>query len=94
MKISELFFSAVCLLALLRSIFIHPLEQFMGVAIASILLGSLFFYSKFWAEHILGLGFWESKASDFKTAKNSWLALRFLAIFSMMMLCYMLYFKQ
>lgn len=92
MKTIDYLFLVFCLLALFRSLYIHPLEQSGAIVLALALLSSLFFQSRFWAEHILTLGFWESKARDFKTAGNSWFALRFLAFFGLVLLCYQLYF--
>ena len=42
-------------------------------------LASMVWFSDFWANTILRVGFWESKATDYKSAQNSAPAIVFLA---------------
>ena len=79
MNINRILFSVISILIMIRVFVTKGHEEAIGISVALVLLGTLIWFTDFWTDYILAFGFWESKATDFKTPGDSSAALVFLA---------------
>lgn len=68
---SRVIFIALTALVVARMFVLKGAEAAIGAALGIAVLGTMVWYSDFWARYLLAFGFWESRASDFKTPENS-----------------------
>ena len=64
-------FFALAVLVVVRVFLLKGAEAALGAALGVAVLGTMVWFSDFWARYLLAFGFWESKATDFRTAENS-----------------------
>jgi len=64
-------FFALAVLVVVRVFLLKGAEAALGAALGVAVLGTMVWFSDFWARYLLAFGFWESKATDFRTAETS-----------------------
>lgn len=75
---SRLIFIVIAGTIILRLFLVRGIEPATAGAVLVILIGTMVWFSDFWAEYILYFGFWESKAVDYKHPQRSTGAVAFL----------------
>jgi len=68
---SRTIFFTLAGLIVVRVFLLKGAEAAFGAALGVTVLGTMVRFSDFWAHYFLAFGFWESKATDFRTAENS-----------------------
>jgi len=68
---SRLIFTGIALAVVARFYAVLGIEGAASGLVVVALVGTMVWFSDFWAEYLLPFGFWASKASDFKTPERS-----------------------
>ena len=74
----RIFFIVTAAAIILRLLLAHGIKSATAGTVLVIPIGSMVWFSDVWAEYGLSLGFWESKAIDFKHPQRSAGAVAFL----------------
>jgi hypothetical protein len=89
---NRLIFAGIALAVVARLYSVLGIEgAASGLAIVT-LVGTMVWFNHFWAEYILPFGFWESKASDFKTPHRSAGAIALLGWVLLLLIAWAVYF--
>ncbi len=90
--ISRLIFIGIAVLIVVRLYLVRDIDAALVGLVAVILIGTMVWFSDFWSRYILPFGFWESKASDFKTPERSRGAIVFIGWVFLALLGYTTFF--
>lgn len=71
MRPAKLVFAVIATLIVARLYIVGGIQAASGGLVAVVLTGAMIWCSRFVAEYLLPMGFWASKASDFKQADRS-----------------------
>ena len=82
---SRLVFIAIAASIVLRLFLVQGLKPAAAGAVIVLLIGTMVWFSDFWAEYIIYFGFWESKASDYRHPQRSAGAVAFLGWVSLLL---------
>ncbi len=89
---SRAIFIVIALLIVGRLFYVQGMEAAMIALGAVALLATMVWFNDFWARYILTFGFWESKASDFKSPGNSKGAIVMIAWVLLILMAYKSFF--
>ncbi len=68
---SRLIFLVISLFIVVRLYMLNGIESSLAGLAGVLYLASMVWFADFWANTMLRIGFWASKAADYKTSKNS-----------------------
>lgn len=71
MRPARLVFAVIATLIIARLYIVGGIQAAGGGLVAVALTGTMIWFSRFLAEYVLPMGFWASKASDFKHPERS-----------------------
>ena len=94
MKTSHLVFAAFIAAILINHFICKDFEVLPASAILIALSGSMIFFNRFWTDHILTFGFWESMASDFKRSGDSASAVVFIGWLGLAAYTFLKYYRM
>ena len=89
---SSIVFAGISILIVGRLILVRDMEAAIAGCAAVVFLGSMVWFSEFWTDYVLPFGFWETKASDYGTPRQSGPAIAMIGWALLFVLGYITYF--
>lgn len=89
---SSIVFAGISILIVARLLVVRDIEAVIAGCVSVAVLGSMVWFSEFWTDYVLPFGFWESKASDHGTPRQSGPAIAMIGWALLLVLGYITYF--